>query len=378
LYGLDYQASEIYRGFYEKVTACNYNYNGEDVLLISSIVNGLFIYNGTNLTRVNNSPHIKSLIVHNERVFALVYNHPYSVWFSDDFNPMNWKISLDEAGFINMPDDLGEVKKIVALEDAIYIFRDYGIMRLIALGDQKDFILNSFYNSNNIIIDKTIASDNNHIVFITDKNVLVLDASGIKSIGKRIGKTLSNLNCKYAEAIINSDRYIFAARSRAFEYNTMDNAENDYNDTLLSIDLNDTSIEKVYGVDVKCLLSLNTRHFNRVLLGLRGTHKGFLLNLDNSGKIITTPLIKTWISPLFDLNLRGVKKILKQFTVFSKNDIKIKFKLDGNEVFYNIKGSKRTVININKSFYEFSYELISETDEAYILPLEFVFNVAGD
>lgn len=50
-------------------------------------------------------------------------------------------MSPDEAGFINFSDECGDVIKVVSFSNYLYVFREYGIFRLTAYGDQNDFCL---------------------------------------------------------------------------------------------------------------------------------------------------------------------------------------------------------------------------------------------
>lgn len=123
------------------VEGVSYNYKSNDVLLMSSSDDGLFIVNDSTVTYCTNAPKFTSIAVHNERVFGTVNGVSNQVWFSDDFDPANWKVSPTEAGYISFADDLGKAIKVVSFLNYLYVFRDYGIFRLTAYGDQNDFIM---------------------------------------------------------------------------------------------------------------------------------------------------------------------------------------------------------------------------------------------
>lgn len=123
------------------VEGVSYNYKSNDVLLMSSSDDGLFIVNDSTVTYCTNAPKFTSIAVHNERVFGTVNGVSNQVWFSDDFDPANWKVSQTEAGYISFADDLGKAIKVVSFLNYLYVFRDYGIFRLTAYGDQNDFIM---------------------------------------------------------------------------------------------------------------------------------------------------------------------------------------------------------------------------------------------
>ncbi|MEG2456726.1 MAG: hypothetical protein RSB08_02760, partial [Clostridia bacterium] len=130
-----------------KDCSVSYRYNGEDVFILSSENGFFYVYNGASLTTVTDAPKITSMCVHAERVFATTGGEKNSVWFSDDFNPTNWKVTGTTAGFINFDDDGGAVVKVMTFLDYVYVFREYGIMRLSVYGAQQDFSVSKLYVS---------------------------------------------------------------------------------------------------------------------------------------------------------------------------------------------------------------------------------------
>ena len=83
------------------VDVTNYNYNGKDMLFLSSEVDPLFVIDDGTPSVLTAAPKFSSITIHNERVFGSVNGNKSQVWFSDDFQPTSWKVSPDEAGFIN-------------------------------------------------------------------------------------------------------------------------------------------------------------------------------------------------------------------------------------------------------------------------------------
>ena len=116
-----------------------YNFNGTDVIIFSKSGGGICIYDGVTATVVNDAPIITSMCVHNERLFVTTGGVDNALWFSDDFDPTNWNVSLTEAGFIDMNDFRGDMKRVVSFGDYLYVFRTFGITRITAYSDQRLF-----------------------------------------------------------------------------------------------------------------------------------------------------------------------------------------------------------------------------------------------
>lgn len=164
--------------------AVNYNYKSNDVLLVSSCDDGLFIVNDHVVSYCSNAPKFSSIAVHNERVFGTVSGVNNQVWFSDDFDPSNWKVSPTEGGYINFADDLGSAIKVVSFLNYLYVFRDYGILRLTAYGDQNDFIMKKVFTDTGRIYKDSIVLCGDKIMFCAEDGVYAFDGYDAVRVGK--------------------------------------------------------------------------------------------------------------------------------------------------------------------------------------------------
>ncbi|MBQ3234802.1 MAG: hypothetical protein IJA97_01415 [Clostridia bacterium] len=157
--------------FSECPCAISYNYLDKDVLLLSTATDGLYMLDGLTITKIDGAPPFNSLCVHKERLFATSSGEGKSLWFSDDFDPTNWSISLDEAGFIEFSDEYGKLLKVVSFLDYVYAFREYGISRVTAYGDQQDFSVDNLYGKYGKIYGGSITDCGNFIVMVTSQGI---------------------------------------------------------------------------------------------------------------------------------------------------------------------------------------------------------------
>ena len=148
--------------------AVNYNYKSEDVLLVAAEQIGMFIVRADRVSYLDKAPKFTSIAVHNERVFGTLNENKNQVWFSDDFDPNNWTISSTEAGYIDFSDDLGNAIKVVSFLNYLFVFRDYGIMRLTAYGDQNDFLMKKVFTDTGRIYKNSIVSCGDKIMFCAE------------------------------------------------------------------------------------------------------------------------------------------------------------------------------------------------------------------
>ena len=150
------------------VSAADYRLYGTDVSLICSSVDGMAVYDGETARMVESSPKITSMALHYERLFVTSADAVTSVRFSDDLDPTNWSQSLDSGGFVELADGYGKSNKVVAFLNYVYIFRDYGISRMIAYADQSEFSVSNLYVSAGRIYPSSVAVCGDKVIFLSD------------------------------------------------------------------------------------------------------------------------------------------------------------------------------------------------------------------
>ena len=156
-------------------TGVNYRLYGEDVFLLCGAEGMAVIHADFAATTVPSAPAITALAMHNERMFVTIGGRKNAVWFSDDLDPTNWNPELDEGGFIELEGEGGATNKVVDFGGYVYIFRDYGIMRLTAYGDQSEFSLTGLFVSSGRIFADTVAVCGDRILFCASDGPYVFD-----------------------------------------------------------------------------------------------------------------------------------------------------------------------------------------------------------
>ena len=161
--------------FNQKPIGVCYNYNSKDVIIFSAEGEGIKIYDGTTVVNVPDAPSVTSMCIHNERLFITSGGVDGAVWFSDDFDPTNWNVSLTEAGFIDMSDERGEMLGVVAFGGHVYVFRNYGVSRVTAYGDQSEFSVSHLLVSCGKICKNTIIVCGDSILFFASDGLYRFD-----------------------------------------------------------------------------------------------------------------------------------------------------------------------------------------------------------
>ena len=218
------------------ITAINYNLDGEDSTLISSKNDSMVVWPTENeIYRVIDCPKITSMCVHYERVFATVSDDETAVWFSDDLDPTNWSLSLTEAGFIKMQDDKGGCRKVISFNGYVYVFRDYGIARISAFGDQKQFSVSQLFVSSGKIYADSVVLCGNEVVFLATDGLYKFDGISCVKILDNLTPAFIGIDNQNCNAAYFENKYYLACKFNYFDNTQAENAA--YNNALIEVDL---------------------------------------------------------------------------------------------------------------------------------------------
>lgn len=349
------------------LSAVNYNYNGEDILLLSSPQDGMYLINGDVALVCSDAPHFTSLTVHNERVYGSVTASQNQLWFSDDFNPFNWRVSSDEAGYINFSDECGEVLKVVSFLNYLYIFREYGIFRLTAYGEQSEFFMKKLFTDTGRIYKNSIEICGDKIIFYAEDGLYAFDGYEVARIAKEL---MPIFNAHLISSAYLDDYYYMACTVYDKEY-TLNNAVVRYR-------LSDGTISVLYGVSVRTLKTVRVHNVSQVLCLFNSGSTGGLNSginvkcfgeMSQSGKVLDRVTSKTYISPYSTLSTPALKT-LRSLSVLTTTPIKLSVKLDGEVCNYSLPGSNLLqTVHIEKSGRRIGIEIKCDTAEAHISPI---------
>lgn len=367
------------------LSACNYNYNGKDVLLVIGEDGKIRIFDGLTRTHteITDMQKVAGICICGERVFLSFRNNKRRIWFSKQFDPTYWNVSLDGAGYIELSgEELGEVVGITSIGNYVYAIREYGITKIYGVGDQRDFMVTTLYRSTALIFGKTAQKVGTSLVFATDSGVFRLADDTVSLLNKDSDTFVTGGHFVYAKAMVFKNKYYLAYRRRTLglfemlEYGYYAReailANEAYNDTLLILGLDDGEVQMLPGLDISAMSGITAAGINRSVFSLRGINRGLLLSecadsyLVNKSKMLT----KRYISGIITLGLYE-KKFLKGIKIYSESDIELIIYADAMKKSFFIKGGAYEDIKTSIAFTEMRYEISSNAAKDYILPPQF-------
>ena len=344
----------------EPIGVC-YNYHGIDSIIFASAAGGAYIYDGTAVTEIENAPPISSACIHYERLFA-TSDGGKSLWFSDDFDPLNWSVSLTEAGFIDMSGSRGEALKVMSFADALFVFRSYGITKVSAYGDQTQFAVSDLFLSSGKIFRDSVTYCGDRILFMSSDGFYSFN-------GVSATRILSGLDgvVDYSYQEVKGEYF----NGKAYFIVKAVHDESEYL-CLLVYDVAKGDCFLSYGMNVKHLCLLSGKN-NYALTALSGTRSG-IYSITEKDDFMSQPLKKLWKSKFCDFGLAKENKVLSKISFYTDTDITLTVDNGSQTAVYTVCGGRRRKTIAPKMLGDnFSLEIYTEKKDARVsaMTLEF-------
>lgn len=347
--------------------AVNYRLNGVDVMIFSSPTDGMWKYDANHMAqKVENGPSILSSCLHYERLFAIVENGERNrLSFSASLDPTNWNETLEDGGFIDMQDERGSLNKVVSFNDYIYVFRDFGVSKVSAYGDQTEFSVSHLFISSAKIYGNSVCVCGDRIMFLNRDSIVSFDGYNATKLELGIDNLFKGVFNDKCSALYYNGKYYLACRLNFNDGEKIgcENYSQGYiNNAVIEIDLKTGDISITRGVDICSMLLVDNGEFCKVIACFNGEHKGVIGQMTRDGKIFGKPLKKCWISPKSNLGFPTKQKRVKEVLIKTKSNCKVKINTESKSRIYNLKGSAKTQ-RIKTNIYGEQIEISFISDE---------------
>lgn len=312
--------------FNEKPIAISYDYLDRDIMLFASSSGETYYLDNDNLIKIDGAPNITSLCVHKERIFVTTGGEGTSLWFSDDFDPTNWVVSLTEAGFIDFQGEGGKLLKVVSFLDYVYVFREYGISRVTAYGNQEEFSTDTIFGNVGKIYGGSVTNCGDFIIFLSTAGIFRFNGLDVVKILPEYDEYLlnvSNNNCK--GVFINNVLYLMVR----FNYG------NKTETVIIVYDVRKKSSYIAKGLKVTDF-EFFSGNVNKVVCLVAGDKSPFYFR--NNGALDGTPLVKEWISPYYDFGVLSKLKRLYKLSLYTLESLTLTVECDNKKLTYKFQG----------------------------------------
>ena len=352
-------------GFKNRPIGVCYNFNSKDVIIFSAEGEGIKIYDGDTVTEVLDAPSITSMCMHSERLFVTSGGVDGALWFSDDFDPTNWNISLNEAGFIDMNDGRGDMLCAVSFAGYLYVFRSYGVSRVSAFVNQDEFSVSHLVVSCGKIIKDSVTVCGDCILFFASDGLYRFDGTTAVKISSGwdsvINKYVSRMKGVYYDGYAYYQVGIEVEKGKLMQ-------------GMIKVDPYTGDCTVIYAGDIYDLAVVDSED-EYTLLGLDlGAYT--LCTFKTNAGCYGDPIQMRWYSKESDFGITSRQKNLREISFYSNTGVTLTVWVDGKENKYTVKPDKgRCRLRPNLLGSKFSFLIFVEGVEVEIsgFALEFTY-----
>ena len=347
---IDGDVGEIY-------TAVRYKFDDDDCMILAC-EKGLFILSENTLEKVENAPDIRDICIHNERAFACVKGEGIALWFSGSLNPADWSVSAESGGFINFANYGGALKKVLSFGGYLYVFREYGIERVYAYGEQAEFNVRTVYSSTDRIYEKTVCVCGDKILFLSEKGLHAFDGLNVSPYPSVIDSSDISGRGNYAVATYYKGVYYLNAYLKSMDSDEGSLKEDFlYNNVIIAFNTTNGCVDIMSDYDIKRFCVLTLENSSALMMCIEPTlqeSRARIISMDfETCKRCGKPATMYWRTGMTDLGYPEKKKVLKSINVTCEKDLIVGVMLDDEIVEKRLSYGLQTTININKKFKKF-------------------------
>lgn len=345
--------------------------NGADMMLFSSAQDQTMGFGFTGVFTYENIPKFISGCWHGNYFFLLTSGDKNKLFYSTEVIA-NWN---DNNKFeVDLPDVRGGLKFLISFQDDLYIFRDYGIMKLSLFNNSSDevFDIQNIYYSSSYIYPTSISKNGDYIMFASQDGLYSFDGANVKKIDLPFDEIFTKTRNSDMASACYEDKYFLACRLDFDDNETfgIESSTTYQNNAIIVYDIESKACSLIRGVDIRKFCLVKTPYFQKLCAIFRGDKKAYIGELTNDGKFFDTQLKKMWHSPQTDFGYADKLKRINSVTLKPHTVCNIKIIAENGEsiVINSIDSDKSVRHSVNILSKSFSFSITSESSNNISCP----------
>lgn len=317
--------------FNEIPQAAQFRINGYDTMLFSSPSDQTIGVSFAGVNTFDNIPKFLSGCWHGTYFFLVTTGDRNGLVYSTE-TIANWN---DNNKFdVDIPDIRGGLKFVISFHDDLYIFRDYGIIKLSLYGDSNEnFDIQNIYYSSSYIYPSSIAKNGEYIIFAAQDGIYTFDGANVKKVELPFEDAFVRTRNSATIAACFENKYFLACKMDFDDDEEIGVESGSYeNNAIIVYDTITQEFSLVRGVDVRQFCNVNTPKFQKLCAIFRGDKKAMIGELTKDGSFFGTQLKKVWHSPRTDFGYAQSLKRIKSVTVKPHTVCQIRIESEEGEV----------------------------------------------
>ncbi len=337
---------------------CLYRISGKDACLFFS-KEGMLAITSVTASLYENIPPIISCAVHYDKFFGITNTNRNMLIYKSNTNLLEWED--EENNTIEFLDNVGSFNKVIAFNDYVYLFREYGITKISIYSSTKDFSFTHLYNSASRIYENSVCLCGENIFFMTRDGLYAFNGNSVNKIASDYDVYFKNLDNKFASSACLNGKYYYATKCNFNDDNVVGCENQSYvNNVLFEIDINNFKLNLLRGVDILKILAIDIPYFSKLCACFNTDNfKQRVGELVYNGSIFENVTDKCWTSFFTDLGYKSKRKKIKEIIIISKFNCEIEIKSDEETKVYKFTGNpneQRISVCIYGKNFQFSFK----------------------
>lgn len=310
---------------------------------------------------VNNAPVITSMCMNEGVLFCTIQEPAFKIWYATDLNFENLVNLSKNSGYLTLNHDLGYARKVVAFNEDVFIFRDYGISKVNQIKNENT--VSQVYQSNTKIFAETVNVCGNVIFFMTNDGLYSFNGVKVNKVKLDLSKFKLDNTSAVASSLAN--KYYLAVKLDFNDDKKINcETENYKNNALIIVNTDDFSYQIMRGVDVKNLLPVKTEKFEKMLVTFNSHKTSVLGEIVEESKYFDDTQPKFWSSEKIADNNKT--KLLTKLIVNADENVVLTLKHDGKTSNFTTYKSGINIFCIRVCCQELNVEISSNENSAKV------------
>ena len=340
---------------------CVYRIDNEDGIAFFS--NELMLYLTSNSEGYYaNVPAMISCVVHYDKFFGVTNKNRNTLIYTSNLNLKEWQ--EEESSAIEFLDNRGMFTKLVAFNDYVYLFREYGITKISLYSAKNDFSFTHLYTSSSKIYENSVCVCGDLVFFATRDGLFTFNGNSVNKIDKDFSGLLEKLDNTNCSSACLDGKYYLATKCNFSDGEKVGCEAGEFvNNVLFEIDINDFSLDVLRGVDIRKVLAVDNPFMSKLCACFYGQNKQRVGELIKSGQTFETANEKCWKSFKTDLGFCGKRKKIKEIFLTTLFDCEVEIETDEETKILEFSGSKkeqRMRLNIGGKDFQFTFKTQAE------------------
>jgi len=316
---------------------CQYRVNNVDGYYFFS-ENGMVVVAANGEEISENVPALISCVVHYDNFFGITNTNRNTLVYTANLNIKEW--SEEQGSTIEFLDNRGSFNKLVAFNDYVYLFREYGITKISIYTSKSDFSFTHLYTSSSRIYENSVCVCGDKVLFMTRDGLFAFNGSAVSKVAEQYDVYFKNLDNKNCSCACLNGKYYLATRCKFEDQEAVGCEKTTFvNNVLFEVDIETFEVKILRGVDVKKLLAVDNGFMSKLCACFYNEHKNRLAELTCDGQIFCEVLDKEWKSFSTDLGYKAKRKKIKEIVLSTGYDLDVVIVSDEEEKTFSFSGT---------------------------------------